>query len=222
MSSEILSFLNELSSKETENFFDNIKNNKFKISFKITDIDKIEKAQILSTPFGNKFIVIFRKDLEISSVEATFKINIGTELFFFKTAIKADKKYFNIEAPFRVFKLVRRKNTRYIIPANWSQSGFIVSVEKKMLNSKIRLVDMSLSGIRIHVLTELPRYEKSQKITLQFKLHRRSMIVVDAVIQHVKHNYQGGQLLGVQFIQETPLVHSKIANICDDLVHLMA
>ena len=222
MSSEILSFLNELSDKETENFFDNIKNNKFKIDFKITDIDKIEKAQILSTPFGSKFIVIFRNELNISSVEATFKINVGTEIFFFKTVIKPDKKSFVIEGPFKVFKLARRKNTRYIIPETWSQSGFIVLIEKKMLNSKIRLVDMSLSGVRIHVLTELPRYEKHQKITLQFKMHRRSVIIVDALIQHVKHNFQGGQLLGVQFVQQSALAQSKITNICDDLVHFLA
>ena len=132
MSSEILSFLNELSSKETENFFDNIKNNKFKISFKITDIEKVEKAQILSTPFGSKFVVVFRKDLNINSVEATFKIIMGTEIFFFKTVIKPDKKSFVIEGPFTVFKLARRKNTRYVIPEAWSQSGFIVLAEKKI------------------------------------------------------------------------------------------
>ena len=222
MSSEILSFLNELSTKDTENFFDNIKNNKFKINFKITDVDKIEKTQILSTPFGNRFVVVIPKDLNIGSVEATFKIHIGTEIFFFKTVIKFDKKSFVIEGPFKVFKLARRKNTRYIIPETWSQSGFIVLAEKKMLNSKIRLVDMSLSGIRIHVLTELPRYEKHQKITLQFKMHRRSVIIVDAIIQHVKHNFQGGQLLGVQFVQQSPLIQSKITNICDDLVHFLA
>lgn len=222
MNSEILSFLNELSTKEAEHFFDNIKNNKFKINFKITDVDKVEKAQILSTPFGNRFIVAVQKDLDIRSVEATFKIIVGTEIFFFKTVIKTDKKSLVIEGPFKVFKLARRKNTRYNIPESWSQSGFIVLAEKKMLNSKIRLVDMSLSGIRIHVLTELPRYEKHQKIVLQFKMHRRSVVIVDAVIQHVKHNFQGGQLMGVQFVQQSPLIQSKIINICDDLVHFLA
>ena len=80
-------------------------------------------------------------------------------------------------------------------------------------------MDISLSGIRIHILTELPRYEKGQKISAQFKLHRRSLVSVDAVIQHVKYNYHGGQLMGVQYVHKTPLISSKIANICDDLVH---
>ncbi len=219
MSSEILSFLNELTPKETENFFNNIKNNKFKITYKLTDISKVENTQILSTPFGNKFVVTVSNRFQTSAAEATFKVVIGTEIFFFKTVIKTEKKSYIIQGPFIVFKLMRRKNTRYIIPENWAQSGFIVSAEKKMLNSKIRLVDMSLSGIRIHTLTELPRYERKQKITLQFKLHRRGVVVVEAVIQHVKYNHKSGQLIGVQFVQETPLIHSKIANLCDDLIH---
>ncbi len=222
MNTEILKFLSELGDKDTEKFFENIKNKKCQVSFKIPGNDKIEITQIYATPFVEKFSLLIRDGLDAHGLEATFKVNIGTDLFFFKSKIKLEKKSFIIEGPFKLFKLVRRKNTRYIIPDVWAQSGFIVSAEKKMLNSKIRLVDMSLSGIRIHVLTELPRYEKMQKISLQFKLHKRAVIVVDALIQHVKYGYQGGQLLGVQFVLLTPLVQSKIANICDDLVHDLA
>lgn len=222
MNTEILKFLSELADKDTEKFFENIKNKKCQVSFKIPGNDKIEITQIYATPFAEKFSLIVRDDLNLHGIEATFKVTIGTDIFFFKSKIKIEKKSFIIEGPFKLFKLVRRKNTRYIIPEAWTQSGFIVSAEKKMLNSKIRLVDMSLSGIRIHVLTELPRYEKMQKISLQFKLHKRAVIVADALIQHVKYGYHGGQLIGVQFVLVMPLVQSKIANICDDLIHDLA
>lgn len=222
MNSEILRFLSEIDSKDCEKFFELVKSKRIKISFKVLNSEKIEEAQIYATPFYDKYGLLVRNDLEVSNLEVTFKVHLGTDLYFFKSKIKSEKLGNVIEAPFKVFKLVRRKDTRYLIPSTWSQSGFIVSAEKKTLNSKIRLVDMSVSGIRIHVLTELPRYEKGQKILLQFKLHRRSLISVEAVIQHVRYNYHGGQLIGVQFVQETPLIHSKIANICDDLVHALA
>ncbi len=222
MNSEILKFLSQLVGKDTEKFFENIKNRKCQVSFKIPGNDKIEITQIYATPFAEKFSLLIRDDLNAHGLEVTFKVIVGTDLFFFKSKISLEKKSFIIEGPFKLFKLVRRKNTRYIIPETWTQTGFIVSAENKMLNSRIRLVDMSLSGIRIHVLTELPRYEKMQKISLQFKLHKRALIAVDALIQHVKYGYQGGQLLGVQFVLVTPLVQSKISNICDDLVRDLA
>ncbi len=222
MTTEILKFLLEQSEKESEKFFENLKNRKSQISFKIPGVEKIESTQIYATPFNDKFRLQIREGISAHGLEVTFKVTVATELYFFKSKIKFEKKSFIIEGPFKLFKLVRRKNTRYNIPEAWTQSGFIVSAEKKLLNSKIRLVDMSLSGIRIHVLTELPRYEKAHKISLQFKLHRRSVISVEALIQHVRHGYQGGQLLGLQFVLVTPLVQSKIANICDDLVHSLA
>lgn len=219
MSAEILDYLSELDAKNTVQILDAIKQRKLAIKIKAPESDKIESVSLYATSLINTFNLLFRKDLKIANELVAFKVAIGTDIYFFKTIVHVKNATHYIKTPFQIFKLVRRINTRYVIPATWPQSGMILASKKKMLNTKMRIIEISQTGVRMHVLNQLPHYEKDQQIRMQFKMYRRSEVTVNGIVRHVKHNYKDGQLLGVEFIEETLLSRDKIKSICEDLVH---
>ncbi len=222
MKSEILSFLNELSETEGRKILELIRNKDTKLKFKTENVKKIETAQLAISPLPNKFFLLPRTDFKKPESEVAFKIPIGTDVYFFKTLIHQEGKYFYIKLPFPIYKLIRRRDTRYMIPKNWAQSGAITSSEKKIFASKVELLELSMSGIKVHAYNELPRYEKLQKIKLAFKIHRRAEMQLFGLIRHVAFPKSGGQTLGIEFFIEGKLMENKIQNICDDLAYSLA
>ncbi len=226
MSSEILSFLTELSHDDALKVLTQARIKKTRIKFKAEDSDHIEWSQISTSLKQDRFVLALPADFTLTEKEFTFKIEMGTEHYFFKASIITDssfkKRVFVIQLPFTIFHLVRRKNTRYIIPAHWPQTGSIVVTEKYFFMSRFTITEISLSGIRIHVIPELPRYEKGKRVKLTFKINRRSEIQVEAFVRHVKSPKQGGQILGLEFIFDKKLTQNKIENICSDIVHALA
>ena len=201
-------------------------NKSTKIKFKTEGLDRIEITYISATLKENRFVLALPADYQLSEKELTFKIEMGTEHYFFKASISTDssfkKRVFVIQLPFALFQLVRRKNTRYIIPQNWPQTGLIAVTEKYFFMSRVTIIEMSICGIRIHVIPELPRYEKGKRVKLTFKINRRAEIQVEAFVRHVKNLKKGGQTLGLEFIFDKKLTQNKIENICSDIIHALA
>ena len=226
MSSEILSFLTELSQDDAIKVLQQAQKKSTKIKFKAEESDLIERTQITTILEKNRYVLSLPSDFQISEKELTFKIEMGTDHYFFKAPLLIDssfkKRVFVIELPFTVFHLIRRKNTRYVIPEHWPQTGSISVTEKYFFMSHFTIIDISLSGLRIHVIPELPRYEKGKRVKLTFKINRRSEISVEAFVRHVKHPKKGGQVLGLEFILDKKLTQSKIENICSDIIHALA
>ncbi|OFZ30414.1 MAG: hypothetical protein A2622_08375 [Bdellovibrionales bacterium RIFCSPHIGHO2_01_FULL_40_29] len=223
MNSEILDYLSEMNFKESKNFLENLKTKKYSTKFKLSDSDKIVTADLHAALEPGLFHIQVSKSTDFNSGEGTFKISIGTEVFFFKTKIFLKSSRLYIQGPFSIFKLIRRKSTRYNVPSYWPQSGFISDSSKKMLSAKMRVIEISLSGIKVHVMAELPRYEKNQLVHVQFKIFRRSELNIGGHIKHVERNQiKGGQTLGIEFVQSTQLIQNKIQNICEDLLHSLA
>ncbi len=222
MNSEILSFLNELSAEDARKILNLTRSKELKLKFKVEGSAKIETAWLANSALPNKFFLLARQDFKTFGAPATFKIQVGSDVYFFKTQILQDGKYFHLNLPFPIFRLIRRRHTRYLIPTNWNQSGTITSTEKKIFFSRVTLIELSLSGIKVHAPNELPRYEKLQKIKINFKVHRRAEIEIQGYVRHMSRPKSGGQTLGIEFIGETKLIQNKIQNLCDDLVHASA
>jgi len=223
MSADILSYLAEVDINTVKKIFAFIRRRDLNVQFKIPDQEKIATARFLATESSNKINLVFKKDFEPSEKdELTFKIQIATDIYFFKAKVIEEVGRYFVIGPFRIFKLMRRKNTRFEIPVTWSQNSYILSPQKRTLNSKVEVLEISTSGARISVYPQLPKYEKKQHIQISLRFQKRAAFTIDAVIKHAKYQKLGGPILGVEFIFENALLQNKIQNICDDLAYALA
>jgi hypothetical protein len=228
MTADILEYLNPLDSFETKKIFALIRQKDLKVQCKILDQEKVQSVHFVATESSAKINLVFANVVLFDKHESlTFKIKMGTDVYFFRATLRIEPRrhgpsdYF-VHGPFTMYKLMRRKETRFAIPVTWTQEAVIVSPEKKVLNIPVKILDLSNSGMKILVGVQIPRYEKKQQIQLSFKLNRRTIVAVEGIIRHVRQNKIGGPILGVEFIFNNSLIKNKIQNICDDLAYQVA
>ena len=220
MSQDILEFLNELDPLEIKKVFNLIWRKNLKIQFTSANNQKVETVSFVATDSVNRVEVVFKDGYKVTEELTSFKIKIGTDVYFFKTKVNfAEGRYF-VKGPFKIYKLVRRKNTRYAIPEAWPQSAHILLPERKIITSKVKILDISISGAKVLLEAQIPKYEKKQKIQFCFRIQRRPTIMIDATIMHIKQNENSGPTLGIEFDEISTLIKNKIQNICDDLILL--
>lgn len=220
MKSDVMGNLLELSPDEGNQVLISIGNKDIKLKFKNEGSSQIESATITASALLEKYFLLVSSNFIKYDRPVTFKIQLGTDVFFFKTTINTDGKYFFINLPFPIFKLVRRSSTRFAVPSGWSQSGSIILIDKKLYTSKVRWIDLSLSGIKVLVFGDLAGFEKMQQVKVIFKIHRRSEIQVSGFIRHITKQKTKGQIFGIEFVVESKLIQNKIQNLCDDLAHI--
>ncbi len=220
MKTDVMSNLLELSPDECNQVLSAIRNKDIKLKFKNEGSSQIESAQITASALPKKYFLLVSSHFIKSEKPVTFKIQLGTDVYFFKTMINTDGKYFFINLPFSISKLIRRDKTRFPVPTAWSQSGSIMIVEKNLYTSKVHWMDLSLSGIKVLVVGDLDAFEKMQQIKVSFKIHRRSEIQISGFIRHITKQKIKGQIIGIQFVNQSKLIQNKIQNLCDDLAHV--
>lgn len=220
MKTDVMSNLLEVSPEEGHQVLMSIRNKDIKLKFKNEGSSRIESAQITASALPKKYFLLVSSTFTKSDKPVTFKIQLGTDVYFFKTVVNTDGKYFFINLPFTIFKLVRRDKTRFAIPPGWLQSGSIMLLEKNLYTSKVMWLDLSLSGIKVLVVGDLTAFEKMQQVKINFKIHRRSEIQVLGFIRHITKQKVKGQVIGIQFVNQSKLVQNKIQNLCDDLAHI--
>lgn len=220
MKTDVMSNLHELSPEEANFVLISIRNKDIKLKFKNEGSNKIESAQITASALPKKYFLLVSPHFTHADNPVTFKIQLGTDVYFFKTVINSDGKYFFINLPFSIFKLIRRDKRRFAIPSAWLQTGSIMLIDKNLYTSKVHWIDLSLSGIKVLVVGDLTAFEKMQQVKINFKIHRRSEIQVFGFIRHITKQKSKDQILGIQFVNESKLIQNKIQNLCDDLAHV--
>lgn len=211
----VIDYLAELSPEQSERLLETVCNDKVTMQVKLGGDDKVIHIQLQKAEVENQFALSGRC-FSLSHL-ATFKLELGTDVYFFKTEIFQENKKNVIQKPFSVFRLVRRKESRFKIPASWQQQALILPSEKRRVASRANVRDISISGIQLHSMSDLLRFEKDELIKMQFRLHRKSEMSVAGIIRHIRKNSQGGFNLGIEFIKNTPLVKGKLDSICEDL-----
>lgn len=219
MKTDVMSNLLEVSPEEGNMVLISIRNKDIKLKFKNEGSSQIESAQITASALPKKFFLLVPSNFNRSDKPVTFKIQLGTDIYFFKTLVNTDGKYFFINLPFSIFKLIRRDKTRFVIPSGWMQTGAIMLLDKNLYTSKVKWLDLSLSGIKVLVVGDLTGFEKMQHVKINFKIHRRSEIQVFGFVRHITKHKAKGQIVGIQFVNQSKLIQNKIQNLCDDLVH---
>lgn len=211
-------------------------NTKTEIHFKIADKNKIIKTTLKKINERKHFYIVAAVDAFADNPEITAKIIINGKLFFLKTTLKRFQGGIYFDSYENMFELIRRKNQRFSIPKQWSQTAFVQATDdrviqprhvtyvelSKTLKSAATVIELSKSGMKMQLSYELPRYEKNQIINIKFKIFRRAEIQINAKIIHLKKNVTAGPTIGVQFMDETILLKNKIQNVCDDLAFFYA
>lgn len=206
-------------------------NTNTEIQIKIADKNRIIKATLKKIGERKHFYVIAPVDAFADTPEITAKVLFNDKLYFLKTELKKFQGGVYFENYENMFELVRRKNPRFQIPKHWPQSAYIQATHtaviqpkkvtylelSKVLKSVATIKEMSKSGMKLEIATELPRYDKSQILNIRFKVFRRAEIQIVAKIIHLKKNVASGPTIGVQFLDDSILIKNKIQNVCDDL-----
>ena len=220
----VLDHLKELASNNIDSLFYNTIRMRHRVSFKIENSEVIYKGQLLRSSEKWRFQLvspIFENKFE-KTVEATFKLETAQGTYFYKSYIQWIDNEMTLIGPFKVYQLTRRKNIRFSVPKEWNQSISFNAYEMRKVKNTGKIIDFSVSGLRVIVDQELPIYQRNQELRVQFKIFRRAEITLKAVIKHIKRNSQKRQELGLEFIDLPGNIQNRIDGICDDLSHFLA
>ncbi len=184
--------------------------------------ESIQKKVVLNILFDNKllvnkFYIVLKSSHDLENTVGSFNLKLGTRMFFFKSLISKDVKGFFIADNVQMFELKRRRHERYEIPADWSQSCSVFIENKKDFKLDAKIIDISLSGVRLFLKAQLPEFKTEQKISFVFQIHKRGEVMITGTIRFVKKDLNFCQTLGIEFQNLTPLLESKIQNTCEDL-----
>ncbi len=211
----VVEYLAEVTFDQAERLLKSAISNAYTVQVKLSGEDKILSIVLQKSDNKNRILLsgkLFKIHL------ATFKVEIGPDVYFFKTEILQEDKISFIQKPFKVFRLIRRKEPRYKIPKAWSHLALILATQQMKLNSRADIVEFSASGIRLHALSDLLRVDQDEIIRIQFRIHKRAEITVSGLIRHIRRNRAGGFTLGIEFVKVSGLTQMKIQNVCDDLI----
>ncbi len=210
-----IEYLAELSPEQSEQLFKKIYNERISVQVKLSGDDEITTHELLWVEDKNQFSLSGRA--YSSNHLATFKIQISSDVYFFKTEVFQEGRKNIIQKPFNVFRLVRRKENRFKIPASWQQQTLVLANENMKLNSRANILEISISGLKIHAVSDLLRVTKDELIKVQFRLHKRGEMTAKGIIRHLHRNRLGGFTLGIELVKNSVLIENKIQSICEDL-----
>jgi c-di-GMP-binding flagellar brake protein YcgR len=148
----------------------------------------------------------------------SFCLKKADRVYFFKSSLKQDQGGIFLMDDILLFELQRRKHTRFDLPAEWSQSCIINYGLKQVPKIKANIINISWSGIRLELFSNLQDFKLKQKIQFAIRIHRRAEFVISGEIINIRKNKLSGFFLGIEFAKTSPLLESKIQNICDDLL----
>ena len=212
----ITEFLNELSENESlatlrEAFMQNspliFKMEQLAQPVKVF-IDTFADKKIYITPDPSSFELPIDKEYSI-------KFNIGTEVYFIKTSFKIQLNRVYIDMNTKVIQLKRRKEPRYLIPKNWTQTASVLVTPTEII--KCNVADVSNSGIRFEVLGNHPDYKRDDFVKIKFQIHKRGEVVTNAVIRFVLKRANASTLLGLEFIEISNTNQARVSGVVSDI-----
>lgn len=211
----VLEYLSEISVDQSEKLLRNLVSDQVVMQARLNDDDKIISTYFLKKEDKAKFYLQGRGQYRSQLV--TFKVEIDTDVYFFKTTLGEEAQKNFIQAPIKIFRLVRRKERRYRIPEKWNHLALLLASDQMKLNTRADILEISTSGIKIFVRSDVLKLEKDHLIKVQFKIHKRAEITASGIIRHLRRNKGGGFTLGVEFVKNSNLIQGKIQNVCEDL-----
>lgn len=216
--SEVQSFFEPLPPPKADNLIQNCVLDHVKLALAAAESVTVMKVNLENRSSSNKtYIIMSSPKEELIGKICTFSCTMGTQLFFFKSKVAKDKIGFYLADTFTIYELKRRRHIRFNIPPEWNKKCSIFIDARKTMKVQADIVNLSLSGLRFALQSQLPEFRMHQKLSLSFQIHKRSEVQVQAEVVFVKKNAASGPILGVEFVDLSPLSEDKILNLCDDL-----
>lgn len=166
----------------------------------------------------DRIVLSSKRWLELKNKSCAFSMRVDTQVYFFKTKVYADENEVYLKNDFDIFELKRRRDIRYIIPYEWPQNAALIIGSKKDKKMAANIIDMSISGIKLQLLAQIPEIKIGQKIAFTIKIHRRSIAYLNGTVRHSRRVKNQLPLIGVEIEVTSELLKDKLNNICSDIV----
>lgn len=216
--SEVQNFFEPLAPPKADNLIQNCVLDQVKLALAAEGSVVVMKVSLQNKSSSSKIYVLMSSPKEeIVGKVCTFSCTMGTQLFFFKSKVAKDRVGFYLADTFTIYELKRRRHIRFNIPPEWAKKCSIFIDARKTMKVPAEIINLSLSGLRFSLQSQIPEFRMHQKLALSFQIHKRSEVLCQAEVVFVKKNAATGPILGVEFVELSPLSEDKILNICDDL-----
>lgn len=150
---------------------------------------------------------------------ATVIAAVAGERYFFSSIVNIENEKVKLNLSGDIFRLQRRKYKRFAIPENYPAFLSVKRVDSELFFFKSKIFDISEGGMRIGIVTELPRVESGQIVQGIFRLDERKGVEVRTYVRHVrkspKDTYK--QIIGLEFHNVSAYTKALIANQILDL-----
>lgn len=166
----------------------------------------------------DRIVLSSKRWLELKNKSCAFSMKVDTQVYFFKTKVFADEDEVYLKTDFDIFELKRRRDIRYAIPYEWPQSAAIIIGSKKDKKMAANIIDLSVSGIKLQLLAQVPELKIDQKIAFTIKIHRRSIAYLNGTVRHSRRVKNQLPFVGVEINVTSELLKDKLSNICSDIV----
>lgn len=161
----------------------------------------------------DRIILSSKRWLELKNKSCAFSMRVDTQVYFFKTKVYADENEVYLKNDFDIFELKRRRDIRYIIPYEWPQNAAIIIGSKKDKKMAANIIDLSISGIKLQLLAQIPEIKIGQKIAFTIKIHRRSIAYLNGTVRHSRRVKNQLPKIGVEIEVSSELLKDKLNNI---------
>lgn len=216
-------YLFELDAQKSLEALQNCYSQKSILIFKSSSSNHVLRARIES--FVDRKVILkfdnLASDIDLNEV-LSIKFNVGTEVFFVKTSLKKFLTQYYFDLTVQVIELRRRKQTRYEIPKKWKQNAALPKTYIKEQPVLCRILDLSLTGLRIEVVANENLFQIDQILEVQFQIHQRASIACQTIIRFIKANPNNSICLGLEFLPLNAAQVEKISSLLEDLKNFIA
>jgi hypothetical protein len=213
-----LEHMQKLTASESKGIIARGLREKLVVACSVNNEIKVYDLSFLGEIKRDRVILNSKRWAELKNKVCAFSMKIDTQVYFFKAKVNSDGEEIYLKADFELYELRRRKDIRYSIPYEWPQSAAIIIGTKRDKKMAANIIDLSHSGLKMQVLSQLPEIKVGQKIAFTVKIHRRAIALLNGVVRHSKRARGQLPIIGVEFDLTTPLLKDKINNICSDIV----
>jgi hypothetical protein len=212
----ITEFLSELSESESLSALREAFMQNSPLIFKMEQL--AQPVKVFIDTFADKkiFVVPDPSDFELPiDKEYSIKFNVGTEVYFIKTSFKVHLNRVYVDMNTKVIQLKRRKEPRYLLPKNWTQTASILVTPTEII--KCSVADISNSGIRLEILGTHPDYKRDDFVKIKFQIHKRGEVVTTAVVRFILKRNNANTLLGLEFIEISNTNQARVTGVINDI-----
>lgn len=186
------------------------------IYFKFSDTEVIK---VKALPTGSRKIISCKRPPEIkpahTNKSVTLNFVLNHEIYFMSTLINVGPKeiHFNLEP--NLLHLVRRKNPRIKIPANYDAVLTLKRLDKQITFLKAQVLDFSNEGIRLGLASADPEIPSGAVLEGTLKIPGKQGLEINGQIRHVKRHPRSDhkQVFGVKFEGMSAYSASRIKGI---------